>query len=115
MKFGQRLKELREIRNLKPEELANGIQFTKSIIWSYENGSKEPSAGHLIRLAEYFNISVDDLLCREKHLTIHLENLVHNNLNRYSFIIDDKEVNSNELNEVITYIKVKRMMEIEKK
>ncbi|MGG1398965.1 helix-turn-helix transcriptional regulator [Bacillus salipaludis] len=115
MTFGQKLKQLREKENLKPEELAEKIQFTKSVIWSYENGTKEPSASHLIRLADYFNVSTDYLLGREKQIPVELENLVNDTKQKYLFSIESKELNSNELKEVITYIKVKRMMQLEQK
>ncbi|MEH7502921.1 helix-turn-helix transcriptional regulator [Neobacillus drentensis] len=115
MTFGQKLKQLLEKENLKPEELAKNIQFTKSVIWSYENGTKEPSTRHLIRLADYFNVSTDYLLCREKQISVNLENLVNDNNQKYLFRIESKELSSNELKEVITYIKVKRMMELEQK
>ena len=113
MTFGQKLKQLREKANLKPEELAEKIQFTKSAIWSYENGKKEPTIGHLIRLSEYFNVSTDYLLCRDKPIIVDLEHLV-DDIHKYSFNIESKKLTSKELKEVITYIKIKRRMEIEK-
>ncbi|WP_088044505.1 helix-turn-helix domain-containing protein [Bacillus sp. EAC] len=114
MIFGQRLKELREKEKLKPEELAEKIHFTKSVIWSYENGKKEPTIGHLIRLAEYFNVSTDYLLCLDNKIVIELDHFSNDNIHKFSIKIERNELTAIELKEMITYIKVKRIMEIEK-
>ncbi|MDR7074728.1 helix-turn-helix domain-containing protein [Fictibacillus barbaricus] len=111
MTFGQRLKELREKAGLSAEEFAKKVEFTKSLIWSYENDKKEPGIGHLIRIANFYNISIDYLVYSDKKIPINLQELNHN----YTFYIDSKELTLEELKESIVYIKLKRIMEIENK
>jgi transcriptional regulator with XRE-family HTH domain len=61
-KFKDILKELRLERNLGQVELAKAIGVSKGIISLWENGLREPSMYCLISLAEYFNVSVDELI-----------------------------------------------------
>ncbi len=61
-KFKNILKELRIERNLGQVELAKAIGVSKGIISLWENGLREPSMYCLISLAEYFNVSVDELI-----------------------------------------------------
>ena len=61
--IGSRLKELREKSGLTLDEFANATNLTKGIIWSYELEKKEPSISHLKRVATFFNISMDYLIC----------------------------------------------------
>lgn len=73
MNFGQRLKEIRVQKNLTGEELGNILNVTKVAISNWESGRKFPSQDILISIADYFNISLDFLLCRtnEKRVFFH--------------------------------------------
>jgi transcriptional regulator with XRE-family HTH domain len=62
--FGNRLKQLREEMGLEQVELAKKFPFASSTICQYEKGNRMPDAHKLERLATYFNVSVDYLLCR---------------------------------------------------
>jgi transcriptional regulator with XRE-family HTH domain len=57
--FGSRLKMLREMRELPLSKLAEDIGTTKSALSRYENGKMEPGLSVMIRLAEYFNVTLD--------------------------------------------------------
>lgn len=61
-KFKDNLKELRSEKNLGQVELANAIGVSKGIISLWENGLREPNMYSLIVLAEFFNISIDELV-----------------------------------------------------
>lgn len=58
----KRLKELRTSRHLSQTELARQLGFSQSIISAWELGSSEPSAGALIALSRFFDVSADYLL-----------------------------------------------------
>ena len=60
-----RLKELREERHLTQSEVAQQIQTSQTNIGRWENELNEPTASFLVRLADFFNCSVDYLLGRE--------------------------------------------------
>ena len=61
-RFKENLKELRLERNLGQVELAKAIGVSKGIISLWENGLREPSMYCLISLAEFFNVSIDELV-----------------------------------------------------
>lgn len=60
-----RLKEMREERHLTQNEVAQQIQTSQTNIGRWEKGLNEPTASFLVRLADFFNCSVDYLLGRE--------------------------------------------------
>ncbi|VIG04282.1 DNA-binding protein [Clostridioides difficile] len=64
MNFGQRLKEIRVQKNLTGEELGKILNVTKVAISNWESGRRFPSQNILISIADYFNVSLDFLLCR---------------------------------------------------
>lgn len=61
-KFSERLKVLREYKNINQTTLGKHLGFGATAISSYENGRNEPSMDTLIRIAKYFDVSVDYLL-----------------------------------------------------
>jgi len=60
--LGERLKSLRENRNMTQEQLAKLIGMSQQSIDHYENGRANPSIETLKRLVEVFNTTVDYLL-----------------------------------------------------
>lgn len=62
--FNIRLKDLREDNDLTQEELSKKLNITRSALSNYEVGSREPSYDLLIKIADYFNVSLDYLLGR---------------------------------------------------
>ncbi len=61
-RFKENLKELRLEKKLGQVELSKTIGVSKGIISLWENGLREPSMYCLISLAEFFNVSVDELI-----------------------------------------------------
>ena len=57
-----RLKELRQSKNLRQEQVATLIGVNKSAISSYENNTRQPSYDILVRLATLYRVSTDYLL-----------------------------------------------------
>ena len=64
--FGQRLKELRTLKRLTQQQLADVFYLNKSSISRYENNSQIPENELLQKIADYFEVSVDYLLGRTK-------------------------------------------------
>lgn len=62
--FPERLKELRTSKGLTMEQLGKEVQSTRGTISNFENGNKKPSLDMLIRLANYFDVSIDYLVGR---------------------------------------------------
>lgn len=59
MNFSQRLKELRAERSLTQAELGSHLNYKPNTISNYETGANVPSLPNLIRLAEFFDVSLD--------------------------------------------------------
>ena len=59
-----RLKEIRKSKGLSQLKLAMDLNTNQNTISRYETGEREPSINELIKIADYFNISVDYLLER---------------------------------------------------
>lgn len=59
-----RLKELRKEYGVSQQRLADAIYVTHSSINKYENHNIEPEIAILIRMADFFNTSVDYLIGR---------------------------------------------------
>lgn len=64
MSFGKRLKKLRREKKLTQKELANILDTGESTISFYEHNKRKPDYDMLDKIAGYFNVSVDYLLCR---------------------------------------------------
>jgi transcriptional regulator with XRE-family HTH domain len=62
-----RLKELRKKKNISQLRLATDLNTTQNTISRYETGEREPGINELIKIADYFNISVDYLIGRTEN------------------------------------------------
>lgn len=60
-----KLKEIRVSQNITQKKLAHDLQYNTSLISMWEHGTREPSNETLIKLAEYFNVTLDELMGRE--------------------------------------------------
>lgn len=63
MSFSERLKHLRTSRKLTQRALAEILSYGSTAISNYESGRNEPSIADLTKIAEYFDVSLDYLLC----------------------------------------------------
>lgn len=59
-----RLKELRKNFGISQLKLAMDLNMNQNSISRYENGDREADYATLIKLADYFNVSIDYLLER---------------------------------------------------
>ena len=59
-----RLKQLREQKKISQLKLAMDLHMNQNSISRYENGEREADYATLIKLADYFNVSIDYLLER---------------------------------------------------
>ena len=62
MKFNERLKELREQRNLTQEQLAKASGVSSRMIQRYEYGVSRPRLDAAEKLAKALNVSADEFL-----------------------------------------------------
>ncbi|MBO5849989.1 MAG: helix-turn-helix transcriptional regulator [Paludibacteraceae bacterium] len=61
-KFGKRLNEIRNQQGVSIQKLSDILDVSRNFITQLEKGDKYPSLAILISIANYFEISTDDLL-----------------------------------------------------
>lgn len=72
--FGERFMSIRLSKNLTQEQLVDGFNglygyaFTKTTISQYENNKRVPEMNAIRNFVEYFNVSLDYLLCNDIHV-----------------------------------------------
>ena len=59
-----RLRGLRKNKGISQLKLAMDLNTTQNTISRYETGEREPGIDELIKIADYFNVSVDYLIGR---------------------------------------------------
>lgn len=59
-----RIKELRQKRNITQIRLSTEIEVSQETISAYENGKAEPRLDNLVKIADFLNTSTDYLLGR---------------------------------------------------
>lgn len=63
MTFGERLRYMRQKKNMTQKELSKALFISERVISYYEQNERFPNdAMTLIRIANYFNVSIDYLL-----------------------------------------------------
>ena len=60
--FGKRLKELRIEKGLSQQKLGEVFGFCNQTVSFWESGSREPDLDTLVRIAHYFDVTLEDLL-----------------------------------------------------
>lgn len=60
--FGTRFKQLREEKGLTLEQVGKELGFIKQTISKYEKNESEPAYSDLVRIANFFGVSIDYLL-----------------------------------------------------
>ena len=63
---GEKIKEIRKLRNLNQEQLAELASLNRVTVAKYESGRVEPGAQALARIADALEVSTDILLGREE-------------------------------------------------
>lgn len=56
------LKNIRKSRNLNQQKVAMDLHISREALSHYENGRREPSLDMLVKMSEYFNVSIDYLI-----------------------------------------------------
>ncbi len=60
--YYERIRGLREDRDLTQQGVANVLKTTQQVYSRYENGTNEIPLHHLITLCKYFKVSADYIL-----------------------------------------------------
>ena len=67
MQLFENLIRLRKERRLSQEAVAEAVGIRSRTYQNYEYGGRIPPLSTLIALADLYDISLDELVCRERH------------------------------------------------
>lgn len=56
------LKKIRKEKGLNQQKVAMDLNISREALSHYENGKREPSLNMLIKMSDYFNVSIDYLI-----------------------------------------------------
>lgn len=87
--LNDRIKELRKAFGLSQVELAKALNVSKQCVSNWENDNVLPSIEMLVKLAEYFNVTTDYLLCLENKDMVDLSGLSENERAHIKLLIKD--------------------------
>lgn len=63
---GERIRELRESKNLRQEDLCKMLNIKQATLSNYEQNRRTPDVEMLIKIADIFKVSIDYLVGRYK-------------------------------------------------
>ena len=66
MTFSEHLAALRLGRGLTQKALAQQLKLGLHTYQRYEYGEREPALSTLVAIADFYGMSLDDLVCRER-------------------------------------------------
>ena len=93
---GQRIKQLRKEYNLTQQQFAELINLKNSTISLYENEKRQPEFQTLVKIADYFNVTIDWLFGRVD--------------NKNLLIIENEYIPKDLLNVGVEYLKLAKEM-----
>lgn len=62
--FSERLRQLRKAKGATIEQMLELLDVKRRVYFYYESGEREPNIEKLITLADYFDVSLDELVGR---------------------------------------------------
>lgn len=65
LKIADNIRFFRKANNLTQEELSKQLGGSKNLVSNYENGISTPDIYTLVKLADMFDITLDELVGRE--------------------------------------------------
>lgn len=63
--FGKNIKKIRSVRGLSQQAFADLFDLKRGTLGAYEEGRSEPKIETIIKIANYFSITIDDILTHE--------------------------------------------------
>ena len=87
--LGNIIKELRLAHGMNQVELSEKFSVTKQTISNWENNNIQPSVDMLIKIADFFNVTTDYLLCRSNEKMLDVSDLSDEEIAHINLIIKD--------------------------
>ena len=76
MEIGKIIKENRSLKQLTQEELAQEFFVSRQLISKWENGKSYPDLEQLLKLSDFFDLTLDELLRGDKKMVSKISNSV---------------------------------------
>jgi len=73
MDFGGKLNKARKNCGYTAQEMADLLGIGLRSYRAYESGDREPHFDNLVKIADYLDVSLDYLLCRDDFLSKHAD------------------------------------------
>ena len=107
--FAKRLRDLREQNNLQQKELAKELNVLEATVSMWETGKRIPYSEMLVKIAKFFNVSVDYLLGFDVSDKSTSDDLLKKEelkkaLQKNGFMNDDKDLTDEELDKLMKFI-----------
>ena len=87
--LNEKIKELRKAKRVSEVEMASALGLTKQCVSNWENDNIQPSIEMLVKIADYFGVTTDYLLCRSETDVINVEGLTPVEISHIRDIVAD--------------------------
>ena len=87
--LNEKIKELRKAKRVSQVEMASALGLTKQCVSNWENDNIQPSIEMLVKIADYFGVTTDYLLCRSETDIITVEGLTPVEISHIRDIVAD--------------------------
>jgi transcriptional regulator with XRE-family HTH domain len=113
--FCDKLKEVRNLHNITQAKLASAIGMSRQAVIKYEQGERFPDEDTLVKLADFFNVSLDYLLGRNISYAENIAVTISTELNKRG-LLNDIDID-NKLDSIInlTEALIKEFVKYERK
>lgn len=113
--ISNKLKEIRVKKAKSQQEVADYLEITRQAYSHYEVGRRKPDYETLLKLAEFYEISVLDLLNAEKEPTSEGERTISDNDIKFALFGGDGEITDAMFEEVRQFAAFVKSREAQKK
>ena len=80
MNIGEQINNLRKQHGLSQDDFANLFNVSRQTISNWENGKSYPDLEMIIKVSDYFKISIDELLKNDKYNVSNAIKLINGNI-----------------------------------
>jgi transcriptional regulator with XRE-family HTH domain len=87
--LSEKIRELRIANSMTQIELATALSVTKQCVSNWENNNIQPSVDMLVKIAKFFAVSTDYLLCIDKHKYLDVNSLTDIQIAHIRQIVED--------------------------
>ncbi len=65
--LGEKIRDLRKAKKMSQSDFASAMGYSRPLIVNWEKNTRDPDTHALLKIADYFNVSIDYLMGREDY------------------------------------------------